>query len=268
MESFEFIKPSPVLASYIKHYWILDVNNLSVVTERVIPTGFSQLVFHRGQRMFSSSKGDLQPQSFICGQSVGFSDLQSTGRVNMIVVVFQPFGARAVFGIPMNEFHNTDIAVDCLGEPSLSELEDKICNTEDNQSAIGMIEQFLISRLYSFNNHYNLKRISGVIGAINKQNQINITSLSDIACLSYKQFTRIFTEYVGSSPKEFSRVIRFQRALYILQNNPHINIVELAVESGYYDQPHLIREFKLFSGYTPKEFLAICNPYSDYFTIV
>ena len=265
MESFEYIQASLFLASYIRHYWILEVDNIASVSERVIPTGFTQLVFHRGQRMYSSSKDELQPQSFICGQSAGFTDLQSTGKVNMIVVVFQPFGARAFFKMPMNEIHSLDIPFDCLQDSSLMELEDRIYNTENNNTAIQLIEQFFISRLYDFDN-YNFKRMSGVIKRINKDSSVSISSLSDIACLSYKQFTRVFTEYVGTTPKEFTRIIRFQRALYILQNNPNINITSLAVECGYYDQPHLIKEFKQFSGYTPNEYLAVCSPYSDYFT--
>jgi AraC-like DNA-binding protein len=54
--------------------------------------------------------------------------------------------------------------------------------------------------------------------------------------------------------------------LFVLQFNPHIDLTQLAFECGFYDQSHLIKEFKTFSGYTPAEYLAVCNPYSDYFS--
>ena len=87
-----------------------------------------------------------------------------------------------------------------------------------------------------------------------------------IACLSEKQFSRVFSDNIGLSPKEFSRIIRIQRALSILQNLPRINFAQLAYDCGYTDQSHMIKEFKQFSGYTPKEFLSLYNPFSDYFS--
>lgn len=265
METFRFIQPSPILAPFIKHYWILEIDGINTVSERVIPTGFMQMIFHRGDRMNTLSDNKMQPQSFICGQSTGFTDLVSTGKVNMIVVVFHPFGTKAFFPMPMNEFYRMDVSFSDFNDNSLRELEDRIYHEKDNNKAIALIESTLISRLRVFDNH-NWKRITEVIKAINHKHQSSITSLSEIACLSYKQFNRIFTEYVGTNPKEFTRIVRFQRALYILQNTPYINITGLAFDCGYYDQPHLIKEFKAFSGYTPPEFMSVCTPYSDYFS--
>lgn len=215
--------------------------------------------------MFSKTSNELQPQSFICGLSTGFTELTSTGDIDMIVVVFQPFGAKAFFSIPINEFFNNCISINDIGDVALKELENQIQETQDSLTSIKLIENYFIKQLYSFED-YNCKRIATAIDIINKKNQIDIVSLSNITCLSYKQFTRIFTEYVGAKPKEFTRIIRFQRALYILQTNSLINLTQLAFECGYYDQPHLIREFKAFSGCTPTEFIANCTPYSDYFS--
>lgn len=265
METFKFIQPSPVLAPFVKHYWILETDGINPVLERIIPTGFMQMVFHRGERMNSLSDDRLQPQSFICGQSSCYTDLASTGRISMIVVVFHPFGSKAFFHIPMNLFRGKDVSLADLSDKSLYKLEDRIYNEADDNRAIALIESELILRLRTCDS-YNLRRIKEVIKAINLKHQPSVTSLSETACLSYKQFNRIFTEYVGTSPKEFTRIIRFQRALHILQNTPEISITELAFDCGYYDQPHLIKEFKAFSGYTPPEFMAHCRPYSDYFS--
>jgi len=55
--------------------------------------------------------------------------------------------------------------------------------------------------------------------------------------------------------------------LYTLQCQPGISFAQLACECGFFDQSHMIKEFKLFSGYTPAEYLAVCAPYSDYFSV-
>ncbi|WP_029904818.1 helix-turn-helix domain-containing protein [Prevotella sp. 10(H)] len=266
MEIFNIIQPAPVLAPYIKHYWTLEIDSIISVSERIVPVGCMQIVFHRGDRMNSLTDRKLQPQSFICGQSDGFTDLISTGKVNMLVIVFHPHGAKAFFPMPMSEFHKMDIPTGEIGDIALRELEERIYEEPDNTKAIALIESYFIFQLRKTFDSYNHKRIHEVLKAINREHQPNITSLSEIACLSYKQFNRVFTEYIGANPKEFTRIVRFQRALYMLQQNPEINITELAFDCGYYDQPHLIKEFKSFSGHTPYEYMAVCSPYSDYFS--
>lgn len=95
---------------------------------------------------------------------------------------------------------------------------------------------------------------------------ISVTELASITCLSKKQFERLFNELVGANPKEYARVVRFQKSLKLLQHcSEDTNQAQLAYQCGYADQSHFIREFKQFSGYTPLSLLNVCKPYSDLF---
>lgn len=266
MQSFDFVNPSPLLAPFVKHYWGLK-SDIPHVSERITPIGCIQLVFHRGDKMFSFTEGEMQPLAFIGGQSKGFIDIQSTGKLDMLVVLFHSHGAQAFFHVPMSEFYGKNVSVEDLNDKGLMELAEQVRNTSDNYAAIRLIEKFLLSRLKD-QKIYNYKRIGQVMNTINYSHQPDVKKLADIACLGDKQFRRIFTQYVGTTPKEFTRVIRFQRAVFMLQNNHRKDQVELALDCGYYDQPHLIREFKEFSGYTPNEYITIFEPYSDYFTYI
>lgn len=265
LETFNILYPSSLLAPYIRYYWLLKVDTVSQISETSIPAGCINLIFHQAGRMFSETSNELQPQSFVGGLSTEFTKLTSNENVDMIVVVFQPFGARVFFSSPMSEFFNNCISVNDIGDIPLKILADQIYDNQDSLSSIDLIEKHFIKQLHSFNG-YNYKRIVAAIDAINRQPQIDVVSLSSTTCLSYKQFTRIFSEYVGAKPKEFTRIIRFQRALYILQTNPKMSLTQLSFQCGYYDQPHLIKEFKLFTDYTPSEYIATYNPYSDYFS--
>ena len=112
---------------------------------------------------------------------------------------------------------------------------------------------------------YHLPRLAEVVRHINNSTQTNIKTFANIACLSEKQFSRVFSEHIGTTPKDFLRVVRMQRTLSVLQHNPGIGFARLSYECGYTDQSHMIKEFKLFSGCTPKEYLARYTPVSDYF---
>ena len=233
MQSFQIIKPVPVLSPYIRHYWILQDDAAVPVSERTLPIGCMQLVFHKGKQLFLQNDSKLQPQSFICGQSVGFSDVLSTGRIEMITVVFQPYAAKALLHIPVHLFHGKDVAMDEVEDVELSDLAKQVTDTSDNIVCIRLIEQFFLRRLYAFSG-YNLKRMSAVFQEIN--------------------------------PKEYLRIVRMQRALFLLQQDATLPFAQVAYECGYSDQSHMIKEFKLFSGYTPAEYLSVCAPYSDYFS--
>lgn len=263
MERFCVIQPSAVLAPYVKHYWLLESDDV-VNSQRVIPTGNIELLFHRNCPMKCGDR--IFPRTSLSGQSFSFADLIPTGRVHMIAVVFHPFGAKAFFEMPLCELSNQIVSADDLNIASLKDLEDKILNTVDDKVCIRLIESFLLNRLNPFK-EYNYKRMAIAVNAINLSLEgLSVSELADTVALSKKQFQRIFSEHVGATPKEFMRIVRFHRALYTLQKNPSMNFTTLAHECGYYDQAHMTNEFKLFSGYTPSQYVAICAPYSDYFS--
>lgn len=264
MEEFKIISPTSLLLPYIKHYWLLKSVVDSTTLTRTVPTGMMSLIFHRENRLLSICDNEFHPRTFLSGQERTFVDLQYNGRVNMISVVFHPVGVRAFFNLPMNKAAGLRLTAGDLEDKELLALENSLTSTEDDRHCIFLIEQFLLKRFTLFAEH-NLKRIETTIQLINS-GQTDITCLADSACLSTKQFSRVFSEHIGANPKEFLRTIRFQRALHILENNRHIPLTALAYECGYFDQSHMIKEFKTFSGYTPSEYIANCQPFSDYFS--
>jgi AraC-like DNA-binding protein len=263
MEDFQLIHPSPALAPYVKNYWLLKTAGDSAVA-RTVPTGMMSLIFHRGNRLLSVHENTIHPRAFLSGQERTFADLQYDGQVDMISVVFRPAGVRAFFDLPVNRLTGLRLTAGDMEDRELAALENSLTGTGDDGMCILLIERFLLRRLTRLAEH-NLKRIETTVRLIDS-GETNVTALAGTACLSRKQFDRIFSEYVGARPKEFSRTIRFQRALYKLETGPQISWAALAADCGYFDQSHMIREFRALSGYTPGEYLAACPPRSDYFS--
>lgn len=267
MQTFRIIQPAPALKPFIRYYWILQDKSVDIVSQRTLPTGCMSLVFHRGERLKVTNRDELQPHSFICGQESRYSDVTSTGDIEMIVVVFQPHTAKIFFHLPVSLFRDMNIPIWDMEDIELSDLVKKIEDADNLEISIDLIEHFLLSRLLLENN-YNIPRLAAVVRHINNSVQTNIKGLADIACLSEKQFCRVFSEHIGITPKDFLRIIRLQRTLSVLQHNPGIGFAQLSYECGFTDQSHMIKEFKLFSGYTPKEYLNRYAPISDYFSSI
>jgi transcriptional regulator GlxA family with amidase domain len=81
---------------------------------------------------------------------------------------------------------------------------------------------------------------------------VKIDQLAKDACLSNRQFERVFKERIGLSPKFYSRLVRFTKAWLIKENNPAVTWTEIAYSCGYFDQMHLIRDFQAFTGTNPQ----------------
>ena len=87
-------------------------------------------------------------------------------------------------------------------------------------------------------------------GALNLKSEIDIG-------ISPRQLRRLFEFYVGTSPKMFSKVIRFQCFLQLLSSPGGQGHNKAFLEAGYYDQPHFNKNFKTFFGLTPTEALRV-----------
>ena len=140
---------------------------------------------------------------------------------------------------------------------------DRIFDCADSKTAISLIEQWLSARIRP---SLNIKRIGASLSALLRTPSISIENLAGIACLGKKQYGRLFREYVGMNPKEYGRIVRFQRALRMMQLGSR-DYTGIAYSSGYSDQSHFIRDFRQFSGMTPKKLTEYQTPYSDLYTV-
>ena len=136
MQSFRIIKPAAALVPYVRHYWVLSDDALAPVSERTLPVGCVQMVFHRGRQLLSLTEGRLQPSSFISGQAFGYSDVESTGMLEMIVVVFQPFAAKAFLHIPVSEFRGMNVNTEETDDPQLVDLGRRVADMPDQAACI------------------------------------------------------------------------------------------------------------------------------------
>jgi AraC-like DNA-binding protein len=258
MERFCSILPSPLLAPYVKEYWFLYADSTCKGKQRAIPSGCTGLVFNRGGNVYSEVDG-LLPKSYLFGQSVTPVTM-CFGTLDLVMVIFQATAIKALFNISARELKGRNVGVDLLN-PRLEEVAKRLMEAYDEQTIVSLIEGFLIKSIHTCED-YNYKRFIPIVRSI-EMGGSDMAELAGKACLGYKQFKRLFSEYVGLNPKEFIQISRFSRTLHVLQTNPSRSLNEIACKCGYYDKSHLIREVKALSGYTPNEFLLNADPYTD-----
>lgn len=256
-----FIRPSVRLQLYVRYYWILNCDEKQDIL--TFPTGCPQLIFHRQTRFYIPELKTEQARFSISGQVNFPARIQSSGDVETIVVVFRPHAIGTMFNIPVSSFYNQEIDGYSLGDKRLNNLADDVLDADDSSEAIKMIEEWLLSRLEE-SAIYNFNRVGASLKQLFFDNSISVEDMARLACLSRKQFERVFFNAVGMKPKEYSNVARFQKSLWLMQNG-NCDFADMAYSCGYSDQSHFIRECRRYSGIIPTELLKIQPVYSELF---
>ena len=266
-DDFKFYKPCKLLQPYIRHYCIFKTEQpLNTFT---FPLGCPQIIFHKQMPLYIPELKTMQSKLTISGQVNFSSHLYAEGNIEMIAIVFHPHAMSLFLGTPTSLFYNQEVSGYDIGDKSLEELASKISECEDSNINIKHIDNWLLSRVIDkpSNSIHKLKRIEVATKQIYTTPQTSVTELSSITCLSKKQFEREFQSHIGMNPREYTRIVRFQKALAQMQHQLHqINLAQIAYASGYADQSHFIREFKRLCGHTPTSLLKFATPYSDLFT--
>lgn len=257
--NYQTFKPHSNLEPLVKCYWTLEVPyQRDVQKQLIIPDGCIDMIFLLGDDIKRYSSGEefiLQPRQFVLGQITESFYVEPTGYVNSFAVRFYPYGFANFVQTPIKELANKETPIQLLfGETPSNELGEKIIKAANTEKRIEIIEEFLLSKLNDKGTIDNI--VKATIDAIlltKGSAPINSVVKDDLS--KRRQLERKFIKKVGISPKQLGKVIRLQTALKMLLNRQSENLTNIAYESEYYDQAHFIRDFKEFTGTTPKDFL-------------
>jgi AraC-like DNA-binding protein len=253
------IRPRAPLNSFVECFWTLEGDGPTVggSPERILPDGCVELVLNFGERFSQHTEGkrSLQPRHFLVGQMSGPILISPTGTVQLLGIRFHPGGTLPFFRVPMTEL--TDRVVE-LGGVS-TELERELLLAEKTQA----IESVLLARLVRGNYDSSPLRLAARI--VSSAGLVSIDKLASEAGISSRQLERRFMRDVGVGPKLLSRILRFQQVFRAVERvDPAW--ASIAVECGYYDQAHLIRDFNQFAGQTPAVLFSQQSSLTEAFT--
>ncbi len=202
------------------------------------------------QTLYSTNEFVTGPPTLLVGPQLTRVDIKMGHQHLMIHVGFKPGGLHQLIGVPMHQLIDRSYsASDVLGSEADAVLE-QLRNTTDWRQQVAVVEKFLLRKL---SRHKPAEPFDRDISVLLAQNgNLPIEDVAASACLSLKQFERKCKERIGLPPKLFARLIRFSNAYRIRETNPQLSWSTIGYESGYFDQMHLIRDFKEFAGVTPK----------------
>jgi AraC-like DNA-binding protein len=245
--------PAPPLAEFVEWFWYCE----DVPTRdraRILPSGTVEMVFNLRDdevRLEAPVRRRLSG-AVISGAYGGFLVVDPMQHASMIGVHFKPGGAAPFLGTAPGDLTDAHANLEAIWGRSAVELRERLCAAATPAERFAVLEQILLRRLARAPGRH--RAVSTALAAF-EQPEARVRDVAARAGLSQRRFIQVFAAEVGLTPKLYGRVRRFQRARAMVRPGTSPDWARIAVECGYFDQAHLIRDFRAFAGFSPVAFL-------------
>ena len=248
--------PSVALRPFVHHYWIMKTSK-TYLSHIIMPVGCPKLIFHRKRPFDVNGVANIKQKASIIGPYDKAIRINTSEDLEMITVFLMPYAAKMITCIPCCEFSNDNVDLEDLESAEFKELKMRILEAETTEECIGMIEDFIFRQLVKTQGSPYLKPLINVFSLMADNPEVRIDELASAACLSERQFRRIFIDNVGMKPKQIQRIQRFHQATNEIIKSIPTNIDRVLYKYGYTDHSHFNREFHDIANISPTEYIAI-----------
>ena len=257
---YETYKPHKDLESIVKFYWTLEVPfDPNHQKQTIVPDGCIEMTFNFGDkiRRYTSDKEYIfHPNAMVMGQRTKSFYILPNGRVDTFAVCFYPVGFINFVDTSLEKLADTETPItELFQKEEANELEQQMIQACGHKQRISIIEKFLLKKLSEKKTISNIvKSTVDTIVKTNGTSPINVILKNDKS--KRRQLERHFKKQIGISPKQLGKAIRLQTTLHLLLNNDTKTLTDIAYQNEFFDQNHFIKDFKEFTGVTPREYLS------------
>lgn len=224
----------------------VDTNHI-----RVLPDTCVELFVNYTSTPVAIIGNELYKNSIISFRMSRYSDVQMRKGAGCIAICFYPGMAYRFFNLPMYLLVDRTLALSDLWHDMAAEIEDKLADACNHKARAVIVQKYLLQQLMQ--NEYD-QQIANCLRKIQRSaGPLSVGQLTNYIGFSQRHLSRKFQQIVGLSPKEYIGICRFIKSLNHLKKYPVLSLTDVAYESGYYDQAHFNRDYKAFTGYTPKQ---------------
>jgi len=254
---FKLIPPCPALSQYVRSYQLIHFEFTSDIEKPVKPyppRPEQCIIFYPRDPLTieyqATQQKIIQPRSIISGQVVSRQNLHIGNDYIVLKVIFYPGALFHFTQMPLTKITDWNADAESVFSTEMRLVNERLNSTDNLQTMVAIVEDFLLKMISK------LKVTCGPIDKVAKlllyqPDKFSLDWLAKQSYLSIRQFQRKFSERVGVSPKLFARLSRFDKAFRFKCNNPDLDWLRIAVETGYHDYQHLAKDFIEFADVLP-----------------
>lgn len=255
------IKPHAFVSDFIKEYLLIHLNfhESEEVPVKAYPINPKQGITFQFKGFLTAETPSLQtkerrPKVNIFGISNARQNLYQTHEFMLVNVEFQPGFLSHFLNIHMAEIHNGNLDASLILGSEVEAVNDELANAHNYDSLAPVLDNYFIKKIKKLKTDFiPLDTIGKLI--YDNPTGFKLDRLAKAACMSHRTFENKFLEKTGVTPKYFARACRFYRAYETKELFPDIDWLSIAVQNGFSDYQHLVKDFKHFAEYTPNVFL-------------
>ncbi|MFC3685417.1 DUF6597 domain-containing transcriptional factor [Hydrogenophaga luteola] len=256
------LQPSPPLRPFIDCYWHSVRGPLPHTRESMLPTGCADIVVPLLQDhliRYGTEPGAGMRRlrgAIVQGPSDRFFVRGTEGPSAVVGVHFAPGGAAVFFGGALSELRNRTERLEDLWGPAAADLREQLQAAATPHRALKWLDTWFLRRL---TNAAPADPLAAMAVATFRRDptRARVQPVMQEAGCSPEQFIRRFERAVGLTPKRFASVTRFGAVLPLIAKSGPQNWAQVAASAGYFDQSHLIREFRHMSGLRPGAYAPV-----------
>lgn len=226
------------ISSQFYHPWSAQTSLFFTLSEQAVS------VKNHGETAFAS-----YPFNFVMGPNLVERIVQCPNKHYVVGINFRPGALYRFCGISIEKLVNQVMGASQIFGISINQLSEQLLATQSQDEILALVETFFIEKLSQVETSTPFD--TAINALVRADGNMPMDEVAKLACMSERQFERKAIERLGMLPKLFARLTRFSKAYMIKEANPTIHWSQIAHQCGYYDQMHLVRDFKLFSGSTP-----------------
>ena len=259
------LPPRADLVDIVKCVWSFEAaaRDAPRALERIVPDGCPELIIHYGAPFAEQTPSwgrQQQPRAFVMGQITRPLGLESgQGDVGVLGVRFHPWGLRALVGAPAHELLDSRLTLDDVLGASTVGLIDEIAYADGASQRSEVVQDLIAARVGANARFHDAEVASWTRQLSHAAGRPGVTEIAGSAGVSLRHFERRFRAQVGMPPRLFANIVRFRSIFDRLMPDASPDWAHLALDAGYFDQPHLIRDFRRFVGCSPGAFVAEMN---------
>ena len=276
------VRPVGILKDYIQSFELREFNTFGVELKKPIHAYHEILIslFIESQSTSFNGASDHEPSFIVQNNNRSFSGLMGLqshmrgsfifkGYFKIFNIQFKPMGFSSIFKIPGAVIRNKFYDAEDLFKQEINRLHEQLHGAKNMNEMVGCAEKFMEWKLSSNKHLWKndcLRKTSEFLH--NHPNAYSMKQLASHSNMSLKTFERNFTHHVGVPPKLYSRIRRFNQALQLKIYHPGLSWMDVCFKSGYYDQMHLVKDFKTFTSQSPSAFFKNTPPVFENFSSV
>jgi AraC-like DNA-binding protein len=253
--------PAAPLCYFVERFWFSSDAPLQA-RGRVLPSGTMELVINLRDDeigIFDPSQTG-EPHRFtgavIAGAYSRYFDPQVYESV--LGVHFRPGAATAFLGVPAGELADSHVDLESVWGPAAWEIRERLFVAATPEARFALLEAALLERVRRSPERH--PAVPAALAALERADEaVSVREIARDIGLCQRRLIQVFTSSVGLTPKRYQRVCRFRRARELVRQAASPDWPHVALECGYFDQSHLIRDFRQFTGFSPGEFHRMEN---------